>query len=348
MSKANEIISDKSDNKDIKENNQIKEDLKDNIQEIDEENIENIQEEKNSEKVSKDGKSNKVLKKLITVWLVMGVVVFLLYYANNKIDVTEHIYESIKVSNDLDGYTIVQISDLHNKVFGKNNDKLISKVKKAKPNMIVITGDIVDSNKTDVNVAINVAKRLRKIAIVYYVSGNHEYRISQTYRERLFQGLEDVGVIIMHNRLEIVNENLCVVGLDEEEVSGNGTDMYSSGNLKEVVDRLIKTADLGEDCLKILLAHEPQIYKSYVSSDIVFTGHAHGGQVRIPFINKGIVAPEQGFFPKYTEGRHDYKGTTMYISRGLGNSIIPQRIFNNPEIVKVTLKRKVNKNNKDV
>jgi predicted MPP superfamily phosphohydrolase len=137
---------------------------------------------------------------------------------------------------------------------------------------------------------------------------------------------------------------LCILGIDEQEIIGYGNAAYASGDTKGTVDGLIESANLDDDVVSILLAHEPQRIKDYTGVDIVFAGHAHGGQFRIPFINKGLVAPDQGFFPKYTEGRHDYKDTTMYISRGLGNSIIPQRVFNNPEIVKVTLKRKKNKN----
>ena len=287
---------------------------------------------------------NNLIKKILMVWLIIGVILFLSYYGNNKIDVSEYVYRSNKVSKKLDGYTIVHLSDLHNKLFGDNSDKLIEKIKKEKPNMIVITGDIVDNSRTNVDIAIYTAKKLRKIAVTYYVTGNHEYGISQTYRDKLFDGLSDAGVIVLNNRLEIINENLCILGIDEQEIIGYGNVAYASGDAKGTVDGLIESANLDDDVVSILLAHEPQRIKDYIGVDIVFAGHAHGGQFRIPFINKGLVAPDQGFFPKYTEGRHDYKDTTMYISRGLGNSIIPQRVFNNPEIVKVTLKRKKNKN----
>ena len=324
-----ELGDDKGDTKEMDEKNEVSTDKEDEKE---------IKQKKLKDTNAKE-KKGSLLKKILIVWAVIGVILFLSYYGNNKVDVTKDVYTSKKVTKELDGYTIVQVSDLHNKLFGNNNDKLINKIKKEKPDMIAITGDIVDFNKTDVDIAINTAKRLRKIAVTYYVTGNHEYSISQTYRDKLLKGLEEAGVIILNNRLEILNDNLCVLGIDEREITGHGDAMYESGDPKGAVDSLIKAADLDDDCLSILLAHEPQVIKEYTGADIVFSGHAHGGQFRIPFIHKGIVAPDQGFFPEYTEGRHDYKDTTMYISRGLGNSIIPQRVFNNPELVKVTLKR---------
>jgi len=327
---------DKKNDKKIHMDNKVDDDLKDNNKVMNNAGNKKKRIETDNSKI----KEYSLIKKIAIVWIVIGIIIILLYVGNNKIDVTEHVYKTDKISKKLDGFTIVQISDLHNKEFGKNNRKLIAKVREARPDIIVITGDIIDFNKTNVDIAVNTAKRLSDIAVTYYVTGNHEYGINANSLDKLMKGLENAGVIIMQNRLEIINDNMCVIGLDEREIIGYGGEAYSKGTPKRTIESLIEAADVEKDKLKILLSHEPQIYKKYELCDIVFTGHAHGGQFRIPFVNKGFVAPDQGFFPKYTEGRHDYKGSTMYISRGLGNSIIPQRIFNNPEIVKVEINYK--------
>ncbi|MDD3185002.1 MAG: metallophosphoesterase [Anaerostipes sp.] len=263
---------------------------------------------------------NKYLKLVICIIVVL---IAFFYYQNNSIVITKFVYTSTKVESDLDGYKIVQISDLHNKKFGKDNKVLIKKIRKSKPNIIVLTGDLIDSNHTDIETALNFVKKAKEIAPTYFVTGNHECALSQNKYNQLLKGLQRCGAILMDGKEIKLFKNSYLVGIGDD-------------SLKEI------TSKLPNDSMNILLAHEPQLLADYAKAktDIVLCGHAHGGQIRIPFCNIGLIAPDQGLFPKYTSGKYEKGETTMYVSRGLGNSILPLRIFNQPEIIEIVLKKK--------
>ena len=269
----------------------------------------------------------KKYRKIIVVILLLLVLIGLCYWGNNSLVLSEYTYSSYKVKNSLDNYNIVQVSDLHNKEFKKENTGLVTKIKEAKPDIIVITGDLIDSNHTDMDVAIRFVKQIVKIAPVYYVSGNHETYIEEEEYQQFIQELEQCGMINLDDSSVQVEDNFYLIGLSEHSIQ----------NESDTLEKLVK--GLPKDSLKILLAHEPQKLDFYAKSkvDIVLSGHAHGGQFRNPFTDQGLIAPDQGLFPKYTSGKHLVDNTAMFISRGLGNSIIPIRIFNRPEIVKLVL-----------
>ena len=276
-----------------------------------------------------DDRKKRRLRIFVLSILVLILFFGFLVYENQNIGISYYTYHSEKVSDDLDGYRIMQISDLHNAKFGTSNEKLLDKMKKAKPDCIVITGDIVDSSHTDLNVAIQFVEKSVLICPVYYVTGNHEYWLSEEERQELFCKLEDVGANMLNNEIASVSvseDSFSFIGLDDN----NLTD--------ETLTSLMKECD--NNTLSVVLAHEPQYIGAYskAGADLVLSGHAHGGQFILPFVG-GVVAPGQGIFPEYTKGRYDVKHTTMYVSRGLGNSIIPIRLFNNPEIVCIDLKK---------
>lgn len=216
---------------------------------------------------------------------------------------------------------IVQVSDLHGKSFGKNNIRLIERVAKEKPDFIAVTGDIIHRyTERNKRVALRLVSSLVGIAPVLYIAGNHELR-NKGYRF-FRRDLMEAGALI----LDDCPHNICdltVVGLK-----------CSSLKNDKIFSVTPKT-----DGVKILLAHMPQFFEKYATAgyDAVLCGHAHGGQWRIPFAHRGIYAPGQGLFPKYTEGVHTRGKTRMIISRGLGNSEFPVRLFNRPEIVTVNL-----------
>lgn len=266
----------------------------------------------------------KVFKKLLCFIFVL---ILYLYWQDNAIVVTKYEYQSKKIPKSFYGYRIVQISDLQNKLFGKQHKKLISVVKKQCPDCIVITGDLLDRNRTNIPVVMELITKIVTIAPVYYVSGNHEHQSGQ-YNE-LVSALKKSGVFVLENNKQIItkqNETISILGIKDKSVNANYQKILS------VLSNVEKTN------FQILLSHRPELLSVYsqYDVDIVFTGHAHGGQIRIPFIG-GIFAPHQGFFPKYTSGIHTQNNTTMIISRGLGNSTFPFRINNRPEVIAVTL-----------
>lgn len=271
-------------------------------------------------------KQNTRFVKVLLILLVIVCFFIFFYYENNHLVVTEYHYRNAKISDTLNGYRIVQLSDIHNKVFGKDNQGLLKMVREQEPNMIVITGDLVDSNHTNIDAALALVAQLTTICPVYYVTGNHEYWLTNENQENLMNGLSNAGVIYLKDEtkgISIGKDSFSLIGLDDNS-------LFNS-TLQELMN-----AD--HDDFTVLLAHEPQYLQQYSKTgvDLVLTGHAHGGQFRLPFLGP-LVAPDQGFFPEYTDGIHIWGDTTMIISRGLGNSVIPIRLFNDPEIVTVIL-----------
>lgn len=270
-------------------------------------------------------KQDKVKKSYIRWVVVLLLVIIFFWWENNALVVSEYVFEAKEISDTFDGYRMVQISDLHNKRFGKNQKKLLEKIQECNPDIIVITGDLVDSNHTNIETAMEFAEGVVKLAPVYYVTGNHEKWLEE--EEQLLEQLGQAGVNCLMNRTEIItvqDARLYLLGLDDAHLSD---------------DTLKGLAAEAEDGFNLLLAHEPQYLSRYSACgmDLVLSGHAHGGQFRLPFIG-GVVAPDQGFFPEYTAGLYEDGSTSMIVSRGLGNSIIPVRIFNRPEVVCVELK----------
>lgn len=285
---------------------------------------------------SEDIRSNR--KKYIKSAIVLLIVITLLLFCNfqNKhLETTHYTYEAEQLGVDLDGYRIVQISDLHNAKFGKNNQKLVDRIRECAPDMIVLTGDLVDSNHTNVDRAVQFVDEIVKICPVYYVTGNHEYWLDTSEYEKLMDGLASVGVIILDDQVVEISRGdakFRLVGLDDKSLA-DGTLGMLLNNVQNVAHE-----DSEKKEFTVSLAHEPQYFARYAGTgvDLVLSGHAHGGQFRLPFVG-GIVAPDQGFLPEYTAGEYYMNGTEMIVSRGLGNSVIPVRLFNYPEIVCVEL-----------
>lgn len=296
---------------------------------------------------SEDIRSNR--KKYIKSAIVLLIVITLLLFCNfqNKhLETTHYTYEAEQLGVDLDGYRIVQISDLHNAKFGKNNQKLVDRIRECAPDMIVLTGDLVDSNHTNVDRAVQFVNEIVKICPVYYVTGNHEYWLDTSEYEKLMDGLVSAGVVILDNQVVEISRGdakFRLVGLDDKSLADGTLEALLSdesirNNQAEQKEEIADNEDSGEKELTVVLAHEPQYLARYAGTgvDLVLSGHAHGGQFRLPFVG-GIVAPDQGFLPEYTAGEYYMNGTEMIVSRGLGNSVIPVRLFNYPEIVCVDL-----------
>lgn len=269
-------------------------------------------------------------KKVCIYVIFIGIALWLwIIWGNSALMVQEFTIYSSKIPNNFSGYRIAQISDLHNAEFGKNNQKLVALLQSTNPDMIVITGDLVDSNHTNTAVSLAFAKQATQIAPTYYVTGNHEAAISEY--TQLKTGLESLGVTVLENQAVWVEKDtdaIACIGLNDPALA---TDAIEN-TLHTLVDAF------PPESYKILLSHRPEYFDIYTDAgvDLVFSGHAHGGQFRIPYMG-GLIAPGQGLFPQYDSGIYTKENTNMVVSRGLGNSIIPLRIHNRPEIVVVEL-----------
>jgi len=280
--------------------------------------------------------SRKRKKFLYIIIFLLFFAIFHILWSNLTAGTSYYNITSEKLPQAFDGFKIAQISDFHNARFGRDNSMLIGILEREKPDIIVITGDFVDINRLDIGIAVSFARQAVKIAPCYYVNGNHEAWIGEAYQE-LEEKLLECGVTILHDEMLFLER-----GSDQIQLIGvNDPDFLYKVNKDQygIVDSKLKAMHLPEG-YKLLLSHRPELFGAYVDNgiDLALTGHAHGGQFRLPFIG-GLIAPNQGLFPRYDAGLFVKDGSSMVVSRGIGNSVIPIRINNRPEIVIVNLKR---------
>ena len=281
-----------------------------------------------------DRKKNR--KWLIPVFAVVAALLIIwIAWGNSALELNTYTVTSDRVPLAFSGFRIAQVSDLHNGQMGKNNENLLSMLRDARPDIIAITGDLIDSRRTDMDVALDFAREAVKIAPCYYVTGNHEGRVADYHKLR--NGLTALGVTVLEStRVELVRneEKLVILGINDPMFHRD--DLHHDGQAA----RKIKLKELvsARDAYTVLLSHRPELLDiyAYAGADLVLTGHAHGGQFRLPFFG-GLFAPNQGFFPEYDAGMYVRNSTTMTVSRGIGNSIFPFRINNRPEVVLIEL-----------
>ena len=282
-------------------------------------------------------KLNKKIVLIMSILVILCLGIWTLW-GNTALEVNEYEIVSDRIPEAFSGFRIAQVSDLHNKDFGEGYGQLLTLLSEINPDIIVVTGDLIDSRQTDLDVALEFAWQAGKIARVYFVSGNHEARVPEY--EDLKIGLVKAGVAILENqKVQITREEVSItlMGIDDPSFLED----YLFGDSESVARQAIENLQNESDEYTILLSHRPELFDLYVETemDLVFSGHAHGGQFRLPFVG-GLVAPNQGFFPKYDAGQFTEENTTMIVSRGVGNSIIPIRFNNRPEIVLVTLRNR--------
>lgn len=256
-------------------------------------------------------------------------------WENTALETTHITVSSERLPRAFDGFRIVHVSDLHNTVFGEHNQKLLDRIRNAEPDIIAITGDLLDSYHTNLAAALEFAEEARRIAPCYYVPGNHESRISAYHQFK--KGLTARGVVVLEDRaMEIIykGQTIHLVGLIDSSFSPEYPAVRSHVIISRALEHLVRP-----DTYTLLLSHRPDLFDTYAAFDVdlVLSGHAHGGQIRLPFVG-AVFAPNQGFFPKYDAGLYRKERTQMVVSRGLGNSSFPIRVHNRPEVIAITLR----------
>ena len=275
--------------------------------------------------------------KIIALFLLsITILSCILIYEDRNLAINTYKICSEDLPSEFDDFRIAHISDLHNARLGKDNEKLIDMLSEIQPDIIAITGDIVDSRRTNIDISVEFVKQAMKVAPCYYVTGNHEARIGDEY-SLLKEKLEDAGVVILDNKVAFIERFgalIEIIGLEDPIFSVSGTTEMEA---EVVADKLESLGTSGKG-FTLLLSHRPEFFDLYVENDIdlVLSGHTHGGQFVLPFVG-GFIAPGQGFFPKFDFGLFKAGSTNMIISRGIGNSIIPLRINNRPEVILVEL-----------
>ena len=253
-----------------------------------------------------------------------------IYWGNNTLAVHEETISVPALPEEFDGLRIAHLSDLHGKEFGKGNIRLLTAVSNAQPDLIFITGDLIDQ-ASQFEILPELAEGLAAIAPTYYVTGNHEWAVRHV--PELKKLLGEHGIRVLTNEYELWNRNgavLAIAGVDDP----NGPADQKTGT--ELCQ------EIQADCT-LLLTHRDNV-EEYASwgYDVVFCGHGHGGIFRIPIIDRGLLSTKRTFFPKYDGGAYTLgENYTCYVSRGLGNNTVPIhafRLFNRPDLPIITLR----------
>lgn len=276
-------------------------------------------------------------------------ILFILYiiYENHVFKVTRYHIESKKLQGLKEDINIVVLADLHNHVYGKKNQRLIKAIEEERPDMILIAGDMIVAKPDEsLAVSIDLIKQLAKTFPIYYGMGNHEYRMKiypEQYKgmyEEYLKEIQHTNVKILDNKstkITIKGTTLNIFGLEIER------EYYKRFNKAELKDNYINSliGKPNEEEYNILLAHNPEYFKSYVKwgADMTLAGHMHGGLIRLPYLG-GLASPQVEFFPKYDGGQFDEGEQTMILSRGLGTHTINIRINNRAELISIRLSTK--------
>lgn len=254
------------------------------------------------------------------------------FISQQRLEVNRHVLTSSRIPPAFDDFKIVHLSDIHNEIFGEGQRELIDIILAENPDLIVISGDSVDRYNNDWQHSLTLLRELAKTTPVYFSSGNHEYWSSIHQDSAAI--LAETGAHYLKNEtilLEKSGQSMTLSGID---------DPWYFTEEESFSDTLKTLQPTDPNRFSMLISHRPERQDAYARCgfDLTFSGHAHGGQIRLPF-TEGLVAPNQGFFPKLTAGLHEKNGKYLLISRGLGNPLHYPRLFNSPEVIVLTLKR---------
>ncbi len=275
-------------------------------------------------------RKNVILRMAVCAFLLTAVCVSAwTLWADNAVKETFYTVESDRLPSAFGGFRIAQVSDLHNDTLGDNNESLLLRLQKAKPDIIAVTGDLIDCRTPNTEIALAFMQKALQIAPVYYVTGNHEaalYTLYPSFEQQLIQA----GVTVLNNEAALLTRDgarITLLGLSDP----NAALLDESG-------RIALMQEYTAQSFTVVLSHRPELFGEYctANADLVLTGHAHGGQIRIPFVG-GLYAPGQGLLPTWDAGVFTEGDTVMYISRGIGNSLFPIRFNNRPELPVITL-----------
>lgn len=280
---------------------------------------------------------NEILIMFLFVGIILLIIVIWVIKNNHALGLTTYCIHYENLPDAFDNYRIIHLSDIHNIDYGNDNKIIIDLVRDSNPECIVITGDLLDSRNTKPSISMKLVSELTKIAPVYYVIGNHESRL--TIYQQFEDDLKQLGVCVLRNEFVLIekeNQAIQLLGIDDPNFDRIKDESIIPSQIVEHKIKKIKQNNL----FTILLIHRPELFEIYVKNkiDLALTGHTHGGQIRIPLIG-GIIAPSQGFFPKYDAGLFQKNGTNMIISKGIGDSSFPFRVNDNPEVVLIELQK---------
>ena len=282
----------------------------------------------------------------IFLLIVIGYGVFLIYYHFCPLKISSYTICTSKLKAT-DSLKIVQLSDLHGNEFSGGTSHLTNKIKKLNPDIIVITGDLINVYDYSPNDFLNLFDTLQAIAPTYLVYGNHEVflQYDPKYLINFEENISESDVTLLGNQNTQITldsgSKINLIGItdpvDVNALSSTDTTEFEHNSIQSALQTALTSID--KNTFSLLLAHRPEYFKLYsnASIDLILSGHTHGGLVYLPPFG-GLYASNQGFFPKYSAGLYHLNESQMIVSRGLGNSSKAIRIFNGPELVSITIK----------
>lgn len=274
----------------------------------------------------KHGKKRAWLAALVILALLGAALAFAVWDSSEHLQLTEYRVCSDKCPDSFDGFKIIQLSDLHGADFGGG---LVEKVRLQEPDIIALTGDFI-TDEDDLGAVRALVRELTQICDVYFVSGNHEFGSQLAGEVRGI--MEETGVTYLGNDFVLIErdgESIVLAGVEDPLAYA---DMPSPPELMRQINEQYP------DSYTILLGHRNYWMTEYpeLPADLILSGHAHGGLIRLPGVG-GLIGTDRSLFPDYDGGLYENGNYTMIVSRGLGNSVSIPRLFNRPEIVSITL-----------
>ncbi len=247
--------------------------------------------------------------------------------------------ESEKLPRFVSGFTIAQLSDLCGSAYGEGNSFLLSRLEAEKPDLIVLTGNLVDGRDPDIPAAVTFVQQAGEIAPCYFVTGSEEALLTDAQLDALLTGLRDAGATVLRNEwyMEGPDSVLVFAGAEDPDMTHSSRSRLDEGIMRTA----LASMSMPEDRYRILFSHRPELLQAYADFgyDLVLTGHAKGGVTVFPYLG-GLYAPDQGIFPRYVSGLYHRDGTTMAVSRGLVALTFPLRFWDPPELVLIELVHK--------
>lgn len=287
-----------------------------------------------------------MVETIVGIGIIIILFIFLMHRENHHLAVSKYRIHSDKLPKEFDNVKVVLLTDLHNNLFGKNNENLIRRIRNEKPDYIMVTGDmLIGHKKADYYETLNLLETLSEEFDIYYVNGNHEQKLAEgeETKDTIYKEYHDIlvanGIHFVHNKTIKIKRKDATINVTGLEIAA---EFYNKINRPEMTIEYIKKC-IGRCDPKtytILLAHNPMYFNYYAKwgADLVLSGHVHGGIMRLPFLG-GVISPQYVLFPQYDSGRFEQDSSTMLLSRGLGVHTIKIRIFNRPEIMVFTLHR---------
>ncbi len=291
----------------------------------------------------------KTKKALITGAVILAALIVFIHSSNNRIQVCRYHLQTENLPESFQGFKIVHIGDLHGKEFGINNHKLALIIEKQKPDIILATGDMINSGGDGGGAFIGLLRELNGICPIYCSLGNHEqilYNRDQSGGRKIldlfWEQIREAGGTLLDNQqvdLYLGGGSITIYGFTSAlyHYTGRDSARWEGADLKvDFIEEKLGSPE--QDRFTILLAHNPKYFAEYAAwgADVIFSGHVHGGVIRLPFLG-GLFSPDITLFPEYHAGMYSLGEVKMHVTRGLGNSVIPVRFLNRPEVAVIEL-----------